>query len=95
MDDGMWLRGTKPSMSLPMSTTTPLSIRRATVPRSSVPTGYVSPMLSHGSSVACLRPSEMRLFSLSMLRMITSTVSPFFTTSDGCCTRLVQLMSEM
>ena len=37
----------------------------------------------------------MRLFSLSMLRITTSTASPFFTTSDGCCTRLVQLMSEM
>ena len=31
--------GTKPSMSLPMSTTTPFSIRRTTRPRSSVPTG--------------------------------------------------------
>ena len=37
----------------------------------------------------------MRLFSASMLRITTSTASPFFTTSDGCWTRLVQLMSEM
>ena len=31
----------------------------------------------------------------SMLRITTSTASPFFTTSDGCWTRFVQLMSEM
>src|SRR5438067_2289845 len=31
----------------------------------------------------------MRLFSASTLRISTSTSSPFFTTSDGCCTRLV------
>jgi len=37
----------------------------------------------------------MRLFSLSMFRITTSTASPFFTTSDGCWTRFVQLMSEM
>ena len=37
----------------------------------------------------------MRLLSASMLRITTSTASPFFTTSDGCWTRLVQLMSEM
>src|SRR3989454_5239996 len=36
--------GTKPSMSCPRSTTTPLSISRSTRPRSSVPTGYVSPI---------------------------------------------------
>jgi len=64
-------------------------------PRSSVPTGYVSPMRSHGSSWACFRPSEIRLFSASTLRISTSTSSPFFTTSDGCCTRLVHDMSEM
>src|SRR6266446_6654240 len=52
-------------------------------------------MRSHGSSVACLSPSEMRLFSASTLRITTSTESPFFTTSDGCCTRFVQDMSEM
>ncbi len=37
----------------------------------------------------------MRLLSASMFRITTSTVSPFFTTSDGCCTRLVHDMSEM
>ena len=52
-------------------------------PRISVPIGKVSPILSHGSSSACLRPSEIRLLSASMLRMTTSTPSPFFTTSDG------------
>ncbi len=87
--------GMNPSMSLPMSTTTPFSIRRATTPGSSVPTGYDSPIRSQGSSEACLRPSEIRLFSASMLRITTSTVSPFLTTSDGCWTRLVHDMSEM
>ncbi len=51
--------------------------------------------VSHGSSSACLRPREIRLFSPSMLRITTSTASPFLTTSDGCWTRLVQDMSEM
>ena len=87
--------GTKPSMSLPMSTTTPLSISRSTRPRSSVPTGYVSPMRSHGSSCACFSPREIRLFSASTLRTSTSTSSPFLTTSEGCCTRFVHDMSEM
>src|SRR6184192_3486146 len=72
-----------------------LSMRRSTRPRSSVPTGYVSPMRSHGSSCACFRPSEIRLFSASTFRISTSTSSPFFTTSEGCCTRLVHDMSEM
>src|SRR5439155_776848 len=99
---GFWMSGmpscnigTKPSMSCPRSTTTPLSMSRSTRPRSSVPTGYVSPIRSHGSSCACFRPSEMRLFSASTLRIRTSTSSPFFTTSDGCWTRLVHDMSEM
>src|SRR5213082_797889 len=87
--------GTKPSMSCPRSTTTPLSISRSTRPRSSVPTGYVSPILSQGSSWACFKPREIRLFSASTFRISTSTSSPFFTTSDGCCTRFVHDMSEM
>src|SRR5438094_3080880 len=37
----------------------------------------------------------MRLFSASTLRISTSTSSPFFTTSEGCCTRLVHDISEM
>ena len=37
----------------------------------------------------------MRLFSASTFRISTSTSSPFFTTSEGCCTRLVHDMSEM
>src|SRR3989442_11939267 len=40
------------------------------------------------SSCACFRPSEIRLFSASTLRISTSTSSPFLTTSEGCCTRL-------
>src|SRR5216117_4520879 len=52
-------------------------------------------MRSHGSSCACFRPSEMRLFSASTFRISTSTSSPFFTTSEGCCTRFVHDMSEM
>src|SRR5438445_8152597 len=52
-------------------------------------------MRSQGSSCACLRPSEMRLFSASTFRISTSTSSPFFTTSEGCCTRFVHDMSEM
>ncbi len=60
-----------------------------------MPTGWVSAILSHGSSCSCFSPKEMRLFSGSMFRIETSTVSPFFTTSEGCCTRLVHDMSEM
>src|SRR6266516_1536414 len=70
-------------------------MRRSTRPRSSVPTGYVSPIRSQGSSCACFKPSEMRLFSASTFRISTSTSSPFFTTSEGCCTRFVHDMSEM
>src|SRR6266699_2906600 len=81
-------------MSCPRSTTTPLSISRSTRPRSSVPTGYVSPILSQGSSWACFKPSEMRLFSASTFRISTSTSSPFFTTSDGCCTRFVHVEDD-
>ena len=39
-------------------------------------------------------PRLMRLFSASTSRTITFTSSPFCTTSEGCSTRRVQLISE-
>ena len=51
-------------------------------------------MDGHGSSRVCLIPREIRLFSASTSRTITSTSSPFCTSSEGCSTRLVHDMSE-
>src|SRR6476620_11687633 len=47
------------------------------------------------SVASCLRPSESRWFSASILSTIASTTSPFFRISDGCFMRLLHDMSEM
>src|SRR5712692_4144331 len=44
-------------------------------------------MPAHGSGIICLRPSEMRIFSRSNLRICTSIESPTFTSSAGLTTR--------
>ena len=49
---------------------------------------------SHSLGMNSLIDSETRWFSTSMLVIRALTVSPFLSTSLGCLTRLVQLMSE-
>ena len=68
---------------------------RLTVPSTSVPVEYSCARRSHGFSIDCLMPNEIRCLSLSMPSTITSTFWPLWRTSLGCLIRFVQDMSEM
>ena len=48
------------------------------------PTGYLFLRISHGLSSMFLKPSEIFFVSSSRALIVTSTVSPTLTTSDGC-----------
>ncbi len=77
------------------STNAPKLVIRTTLPSTTSPTWTRPKKSSHTSVASCLRPSDRRWFSASMLSTIASTSSPFFSISDGCLRRLLHDMSEM
>src|SRR3546814_9139765 len=62
-----------PSTSPGRPTNRPNSVAFLTSPSTTEPTGCASAKAPHGFDCACLRPSEMRRFSLSTSRTMTST----------------------
>src|SRR3989475_12093311 len=85
---------TSPSKPSSISTNAPNSAMLRTFPVTPVPTGYLSAVSSQGSGCACLIPSETRRSLGLMSSTTTSTSSPTFASFDGCCTFLLQLISE-
>ncbi len=86
----------RPSRSSSSLTKTPKLVVLVTKPESRSPMWYLLAISSsQGSGVSCFMPRAMRFFSLSTESTTHWTLSPFFTTSDGCVTFLVQLMSVM
>ena len=64
---------TMPSMSLSRPTNKPNSVMFLISPDNFVPTGNFDEKSSHGFSMHCFRPNEMRRFSASTSRTMTST----------------------
>ena len=77
------------------STKAPKFVIRTILPSTVSPTWCCWKNSSQMSVWSCLRPSDSRWFSASMLSTIASTVSPFFSASDGCFNRLLHDISEM
>ena len=67
---------------------------RTTRPFTGSPTLWRLNQSSQWSGSSCLIPRESFWLGASMLRITAWTSSPFFSTSEGCLTRLVQEMSE-
>src|SRR5678816_1072560 len=91
----MSLMWTRPSIPSSISTKMPKSAMLRTLPRTTVPGGYLEVSASYGFGSSCFMPSEMRLFLTSMSSTTASTVSPTATILDGCLTRRVHDISEM
>ena len=87
----MWQRPSTPSA---ISTNAPNCAVRRILPWTTSPTRCEAKKLSQTSGCNCLMPSERRRFCGSTPRTTAFTFSPFFTTSEGCLTRLVQLRFE-
>ena len=73
----------------------PLFVTFTTGPEITLPTGYLSSIVSHGFSSSCLRPSDTLLLSKSQPRIFASTTSPMLTISLGLVILFVQESSEM
>ena len=84
----LWHRPSTPSA---ISTKAPNVATRKTLPCTMSPTRCCWKNESHTSGCNCFTPSESRRFSESIANTTAFTRSPFFNTSEGCFTRLVQL----
>ena len=87
--------GTNPSPPSGSSTVTPLSRTLTILQSTCLSNPYFSSNIGHGSSLTCLCPKDMRLFSLLMSSTFISISSPFLTTSLGCRTFFVHERSEI
>ena len=74
---------------------TPKLVMLLTSPLTCVPIGYFSSISDHGFGSICFMPSEILRLPSSTSSTIASTMSPRFTSFEGCFTRLVHDISEM
>ena len=85
---------TMPSISSSRPTNRPNSVMFLISPETFVPTGYFEEKLSHGLSLHCFRPSEIRRFSASTSNTMTSTSWLVETILPGWTFFFTQLISE-
>ena len=87
----MWMRPSTPSSS---STKIPKLVKLRTFAVCLLPTGYLTSIASHGSSLSCLMPRDILRSARSSVRITASTSSP--TWRNSCAERRcwLQLISE-
>src|SRR5208337_495504 len=83
-----------PSTPSESCTNAPNLVMLVTGPSTTEPTANLCATSAHGSPSACLRPKEMRRSAAFTPSIMTSTVSPGFTTSLAALTFLAHDISE-